>query len=124
MPDRSYELQGVRVFECAAEGAPPRNGLDAVDLLSAAFSEHVGLVVIPVERLGDDFFRLKTGVAGEILQKFVNYRLRVAILGDISRYVRESNALRDFVYESNKGPHVWFAANYEELARKLSLPAR
>jgi hypothetical protein len=60
-----------------------------------------GLIVIPAARFTDEFFRLRTGVAGEILQKFATYQVRVAILGDISRQVRESSALRDFVYESN-----------------------
>jgi hypothetical protein len=73
--------------------------------------------------LGDDFFRLKTGVAGEIIQKFVTYGLRLAILGDISRYLTESSALWDFVYESNKGTHVWFVASHEELAEKLGRSA-
>jgi hypothetical protein len=30
---------------------------------------------------------MRTGVAGEILQKSVTYRLRVAIVGDISKHV-------------------------------------
>jgi hypothetical protein len=123
MPDRSYELLGVRILECATEGTPPRNGRDAVDLISAARSQQASLIVIPAGLLGDDFFRLTDSVAGEIIQKFVTYGLRLAILGDISRYLPASSALRDFVYESNKGTHVWFVANHEELAEKLSRSA-
>jgi pimeloyl-ACP methyl ester carboxylesterase len=110
---------GVRVYECPREGPQPRTDRDAVDLISEAWQHRATLLAIPAERLGDDFFDLKTRIAGEILQKFVNYRLRVAIVGDISRYVTESRALRDFVYESNRGRHVWFVASLDEIRERL-----
>jgi hypothetical protein len=119
MPDKSYELHGVRIFKCGSEGAQPRNERDAADLINVAWEHRAQLIVLPVERLGDDFFQLKTRIAGEIIQKFVNYRLRVAIVGDISRYVAESSPLRDFVYESNRGDQVWFVATIEELGQRL-----
>jgi hypothetical protein len=119
MPDTSYDLHGVRVFECAAEGALIRNDRDAANLVNTAWEHHARLVVMPIERLGDDFFRLKTRIAGEVIQKFVTYHMRVAIVGDISRYVAESSALRDFVYESNRGDQVWFVTTREELAERL-----
>jgi len=58
------------------------NRRDATDLISAAWSEEATLVVIPVTRLHEDFFRLRTGLAGEIVSRFVGYRLRLAIVGD------------------------------------------
>jgi uncharacterized protein DUF4180 len=119
MSGTCYELQGARIYEYAKHGAHPRNDRDAVDLISEAWEQRANLVVIPAERLGDDFFDLKTRIAGEILQKFVNYQLRVAILGDISHYVAASSALRDFVYESNRGRHIWFVANLAELVERL-----
>ena len=118
MPDRTYELHGLRVFECAAEGAPPKTERDAAGLINTAWEHRARLVVLPVERLGDDFFRLRTRIAGEIIQKFVTYHLRLAIVGDISRYVDESSALRDFVYESNRGDQVWFVSR-EELKKRV-----
>jgi hypothetical protein len=119
MPARAYEIHGVRVFECAPEGPRPRNDRDAVELMSAAWEHGAGLIVIPVEQLGGDFFRLSSGIAGEILQKFATYGVRVAIVGDISGYVAASASLRDFVYESNRGGHIWFVPNLEELGRRL-----
>jgi len=125
MPDTSYDLCGLRVFECAEEGPSIRNDRDAAGLINAAWEHRARLVVLPVERLGDDFFRLRTRIAGEVIQKFVTYHLRLAIVGDISRYVDESSALRDFVYESNRGDQVWFVPGREELAKRLErTPAR
>jgi len=64
-------------------------------------------------------------VGNEVIQKCVTYRLRIAIVSDISRYVAESSALRDSVYESNRGDQVWFVATREELGERLErAPAR
>ncbi len=123
MPDRSYNLHGVRVFEWAAEGAPLRNDREAADLIPTVWSHRAALVVLPAERLGDDFFQLKTRIAGEVIQKLIGYRLRLAIVGDISRYLAEDSALRDFVRESNCGSQVWFVASLEELGERLERAA-
>jgi hypothetical protein len=58
------------------------------------------------ESLDESFFDLKTGIAGEILQKFSNYRFKLAIIGDFSNYT--SKSLRDFIYECNKGNQIYF----------------
>ena len=65
----------------------------------------------------EDFFVLSSGLAGEILQKFVNYHIKVAIVGDYSVYT--SKPLKDFIYESNKGNHVFFVSSMEDAVTKL-----
>ena len=60
-----------------------------------------------------DFFDLKNGIAGEILQKFSNYRVSLIIVGDFSKYA--SKSLNDFIYESNKGRHINFVASTTEV---------
>jgi hypothetical protein len=112
-----YELLVVRVLECAA---PLRNDRDAVQLITAVWENRASLLVIPVECLDEDFFRLSTRIAGEIIQRFVTYRVRVAIVGDISRHVAKSTALRDFVLEANRGDQVWFVTSLEELGQRLA----
>ncbi len=118
MPSQTYELHGVHILECAVEGPQLRGDRDAVDLMSEARGRGANFIVIPIERLGDDFFRLQTRIAGEVIQRFAMYRVRVAILGDISRRVAESKSLRDFVYESNRGNQCWFVGR-EELGNRL-----
>ena len=114
-----YELGGVPVAEFPKTGAELKGDTQAIQLISEASACQPALIVIPVERLSADFFRLKTRVAGEILQKFVTYRKRVAILGDISAHLKESSAFRDFVYECNTGSAIWFVATLDELAAKI-----
>jgi len=91
--------EATYVLKCA-----PDAKLDPVVIIGEALSQGARMVVIPAERLGDDFFRLQTGVAGAFLQKFVTYGVRVAIVGDISRYVAASSALRDL--EPNRGRDI------------------
>jgi hypothetical protein len=67
---------------------------------------------VPKECLPEAFFQLNTGFAGEVLQKFTNYRMRIAVTGDFSGYT--SKSLRDFMYESNMGRQVFFKASVEE----------
>ena len=119
MTDTVFELGGVRVLQCDANGAKLRSERDAVDIVGAALSQRCKLVVVSVERLDDAFFSLKTRIAGEIIQKFVNYELRLAIIGDIARHLEASTALRDFVFETNRGSQVWFLADRGELERRL-----
>lgn len=61
---------------------------------------------------------LKTRLAGEILQKFVNYNIKVAIIGDFTIYT--SKSLRDFMYESNKGKDIFFSPSVNDAIEILS----
>ena len=119
---RIDEQHGVRVLLLDLEGARISTPDDAADLVGSAWSHQAELVAVPVERLDPKFFRLKTGIAGEITQKLVNYRIRLAVVGDISDVVAKSDALRDFVRESNRGGQLWFVADEAELAARLVAP--
>jgi Domain of unknown function (DUF4180) len=119
MPLLPQFIHGIPVLLCEAEGKKLRHDSDAIEVIGEALHQSVELVGIPVERFGDDFFQLNTRIAGEIIQKFVMYKLRVAIVGDISRHVEASLALRDFVYEANRGNQLWFVASLSELKARL-----
>ncbi|MGW4931192.1 DUF4180 domain-containing protein [Agromyces sp. NPDC004153] len=117
---RIDEHHGVRVLLLEAEGEPISTPDDATDLVGSAWSHQAELIAVPVERLDPKFFRLKTGLAGEVTQKLVNYRLRLAVVGDISAHVAKSDALRDYVRESNRADHVWFVESEADLERRLA----
>ena len=117
--DNCCELQGVRVLGGGAAGPLVSDGGAVTELIGVAWAQRAALVAIPVARLGAEFFELKTRIAGEMLQKFVTYNLRVAIVGDISEKVAGSSSLRDFVLECNRGSRIWFVASREELGERL-----
>lgn len=115
-----YERHGERIAECAADGPKIATDRDAAALIGDALGQRASTVVLPVVRLDDAFFQLRTRLAGEIVQKFANYRLRLAIVGDIAKHVEASTALRDFVHEANKGDQLWFLADSEAFAVRLA----
>ena len=117
---RIDERSGIRVLHLDAEGEPISTSDDASDLVGTAWSHQATMIAVPAERLDPEFFRLRSGIAGEITQKVVNYRLCLAIVGDIADQVAKSDALRDYVRESNRGDHVWFVESEVELDRKLA----
>lgn len=112
-------LRGVPVWACAPDGPKLDGERAATDIIGEAFGVDARVVAIPVERLGEGFLDLRTRIAGEVVQKFVNYGFQVAFVGDVSAAIAGSAALRDFVRESNRGRHVWFVADFAELDSKL-----
>ena len=120
MSDQVREIQGQRVLVCAPEGGPVLTDRDASDLVQLGFDHQAHWLAIPVERLGPDFFNLSTRIAGEVIQKLVNYRIKLAVVGDVSGSVAQSNALRDFVVESNRGQHVWFVESLGALKDRMN----
>ena len=72
---------------------------DLLDLLADASYNGSSAMIIHSETLNSDFFDLKTRLAGDILQKFSNYRMKLAIIGDFQDV--KSKSLRDFIRESN-----------------------
>jgi len=92
---------------------------DALDLMATVEYE-TGCERMALEKsaLAEDFFILSTRLAGDILQKFVNYRKKIAIFGDFSRYT--SKPLRDFIYESNSGNDVFFVSTEQEAVERLA----
>lgn len=115
-----HTIHGLRLLRLPAEGPLIRAEADADQILGEAWGREADLTLIPVERLGPEFFRLETGLAGLVLQKFTTYRLRVVILGDLSAWTAESKALSAFVAESNRGEQVWFSPSQEDLERRLA----
>lgn len=90
----------------------------ALDLLmSAKYDADTKYIVVDKKLIVEDFFVLSSGLAGEILQKYINYGGKIAIYGDYSHYT--SKPLKDFIYESNKGRDIFFVATKEEAIQKI-----
>ena len=87
-------------------------------LMSAKYDVGTKNIVIDKKLIAEDFFILSSGLAGDILQKYINYGGRIAIYGDYSHYT--SKPLKDFIYESNKGKDVFFVSTIEEAVDMLT----
>ncbi len=87
-------------------------------LMSAKYDIGTKNIIVDKKLITEDFFILSKGLAGEILQKYVNYGGRIAIYGDYSHYT--SKPLKDFIYESNKGKDVFFVTTRDEAVEMLT----
>ncbi len=91
----------------------------AIDfIMSIQYETNCNKIALNKEAVSEDFFILSTGLAGEILQKFINYQTKFAIYGDYSKYT--SKPLKDFIYESNKGKDIFFINNEDDAIKMLS----
>lgn len=115
---QKFEEQG-KILAIVESNTPvitdPQSALDL--LMEAKYSLGTKSLIVAKAAVCEDFFILSTGVAGEILQKFINYGGKIAIYGDFSRYT--SKPLHDFLYESNRGRDVFFTATREQAIEKL-----
>jgi len=112
-------IGGQTVLVLDADGPPVATERDGTDLIGDAMGEGAAWIAIPVARLSPDFLKLSTGLAGAILQKAVNYRINIAVVGDVSANMAASKPLNDFVGESNRGRHVWFVESLDALRARL-----
>ena len=114
------EIAGVRILELKSSGPILKTSRDVSDLIGDAIGQQATLVLLPVSRLDSAFFDLRSGFAGECLQKFVNYGLRLAIVGDISDRTAASSSLRDLIVEANRGTQISFVADQAALVCRLN----
>ncbi|WP_339314246.1 DUF4180 domain-containing protein [Paenibacillus sp. FSL R10-2734] len=101
----------------SSEGVVIHNVNDALDLLANVKYQECDKMILRKEQITDDFFELKSGIAGEILQKYTTYQMRVAIVGDFTGY--NSKSLNDFIYECNQGDKILFKRTEDEALTAL-----
>lgn len=110
-----YNIKGRSIAEFNAESIVLS---DAQQFLQMMMDANADGVIIHQKNIAANFFDLKSGLAGEMLQKVVNYRLRLAIVGEFSVY--ESKSLKAFILESNRSNTIVFVNTLEEAFNKLS----
>ncbi len=109
----------IGVFVLPVEGDRLNAG-GVLDLLADASAADATTVAVPCARLDPGFFDLRTGAAGEIVQKFATYRMRLAIIGPLPPEARSSHAFVAFVREANRGSQTWFMETIGELHERLA----
>ncbi len=107
-----HTLNDVKIAEVISEGLVIQTTEDGLDLLGNLYYQDYNSIILHEKNLTPDFFDLKNGLAGEILQKFSNYRVRLALVGDFSKFTGKS--IRDFIFESNQGKQISFVGSLSE----------
>jgi hypothetical protein len=117
MKIETHEISNLKIAEVISEDLVIANAQDGLDLLGNLYYQDFDKIIVHEKNITPDFFDLKTGIAGEILQKFSNYRMHLAIVGDFSAH--QSKSIKDFIFESNKLGQVNFVESVEEAINKL-----
>ncbi len=119
------EVGQQRCLVVDGDGPIVRDAEGGRQLVEEAMGERASVVAVSVSRLDPAFFELRSRIAGEVIQKVLNYGYKFAVVGDISAHIAASDALRDFVVESNRGHDILFVPDMEALAdRVAALPPR
>lgn len=114
-----HTIKASDIAEVTADHVLIKNTEDGLDLMGNVYYQGFDKIILHERNITSDFFDLKTGIAGEILQKFSNYRIRLAIVGNFSAY--ESNSLKEFIFESNRLKQVNFVASVNDAIHQLSV---
>lgn len=111
------EIDGAYIAEIISDKIEIRDVQDALDLMADCNYQGARNIIINKKNITPGFFDLKTGIAGEILQKFSTYKVKLAIVGNFSEYT--SKSLKDFIYESNNSGRVSFVSSVNEAKEKI-----
>ena len=107
----------MRIAEVVSDNVLIHSLQDGLDILVDVYYQDVDRMILHAKNITPAFFDLKTGLAGGILQKFSNYRMRLAIVGDFSQYPGES--IGAFITESNRQGRINFVGSLEEAKVRL-----
>lgn len=112
MQIETHTINDIKIAEVISEGILIYKAEEGLDLLANLYYQNFDKIILYEKNITPDFFDLKNGMAGELLQKFSNYRIPLAIVGDFTKY--KSKSLVDFIHESNKGRHICFVTTLPE----------
>ncbi len=113
-----HNISGSAVAEIISDKIVINEVQDALDLMADCGYQGADKIIMHEKNIVPEFFMLSTGIAGEILQKFSNYRTQLAIVGDFSK--NASKSLHDFIFESNKSGRIFFVSSVDEAKSRLT----
>ena len=112
MEIKFIQINSIGIAEIISDEILIKNTQDALDIMADCSYQGYRKMIVHEKNITPEFFDLKTRIAGDILQKFTNYQVELAIVGDFSKY--SSKSLRDFIFESNKAGKINFVSSIEE----------
>lgn len=112
-----HKTGGNTVVEIATEEVIINEEQDVLDLMAdIGYLYDSRKIILYRGNLNPDFFNLRSGLAGAVMQKFSNYRVQAAIIGDFSEAGKSLNA---FITECNRTGQVIFKADLDEAIKAL-----
>lgn len=108
----------VNIAVISSDDVIINNAQDALDqMIMVRYDYSCDKIIINKKNITEDFYDLKNGIAGEIMQKHINYEMALAIVGEFEQY--NSKSLKSLIYESNKGNKIIFKSTEAEAIESL-----
>ncbi len=111
------EINNKKYIEIISTTEPLSTENDALDLISLCWEHETNEIMLHYSSLSEDFFKLRTKVAGNIIQKFINYGIRAAAI--IPKEIIENGRFREMALETNKGNHFRLYESKEDAEKWL-----
>lgn len=112
MDYRVKESNGRKYIECISDQRIILSEQEAFDLIGICGEQDTNLLMLHSGNLPEAFFDLKTGLAGAVLQKFVNYQIKAAVILPLERV--NQGRFREFALEANRGNQFRVFNNHRE----------
>jgi DNA-binding PadR family transcriptional regulator len=106
------EIESKKYIELISATEPLSTENDALDLIALCWEHEINAIMIHYAALSGDFFKLRTKVAGNIIQKFINYSIKAAAI--IPQETIEKGRFKEMALETNKGNHFRLYKSKEE----------
>ncbi len=111
------ELESRKYIEVVSTTEPLGTENDALDLIALCWEHETNALMIHYETLSENFFKLKTKVAGNIIQKFVNYGIKATAI--VPQETIQKGRFKEMALETNKGNHFRLYESKEEAEKWL-----
>jgi hypothetical protein len=109
---------GTPIAEIVSEDVLVAKPQDMLDLMAHPDIGDADRLILARRNFAPEFYRLASGLLGEVLQKITNYRRMLAIHGDFSDITSEP--FKALMRESNRGRQVFFTVDAETARQALA----
>lgn len=107
----------AKYIEVISAQSPLSSEQDAVDLIALCKENDLDLLLLHSQALSEDFFKLRTGVAGQMIQKWITYHLKTAAV--IPNELVNQGRFKEMALETNKSNHFRIFETRDEAEKWL-----
>ncbi|MBU5483961.1 DUF4180 domain-containing protein [Clostridium sp. MSJ-11] len=89
-----------KYIECISLEKQISSEQDILDIISICMENDVNIIIFYDNAFSESFFNLRTGLAGIMLQKFINYNIKLGIVLDEEKV---KGRFKEMIIEANNG---------------------
>jgi hypothetical protein len=115
---RVVDKNNKKYIEFASDFMKLSSEQAVIDYISVCMENDVYTILLQPNVLSEDFFNLRTGLAGTALQKFINYHVKVAVI--IEDTEKLNDRFKEMIMEANKGNHFRTFSNTQDAERWIA----